>query len=119
MTVYGPIALIVDIIFLQCLGLCIFLSITFKRATASLPERDAQLGRASARRRPRRRYITPPQFVLNKVANSGKLGHALNFAMTVAICETIMVPLRLLFAVVMVPKVAAVLPPKWKPTKLR
>lgn len=93
-TVYGPIAIIFDIISLQFLGVAVFTLLTLK-------------------------IINPPQFIAKKVAGKQLAKHGLNAAMTVAICETILAPLRLVWAVYMTPKVAKLLPQKWQPKSLR
>lgn len=79
-TVYGPIALAFDFVTLQVIGLTVFLLLS-------------------------KGIITPPQFILNKV-KSKTMKRGLNVALTIAMCETIFLPPRLVWACYMTPKIA-------------
>lgn len=91
-TLYGPIAIIFDFVTLMAIGWSLFFLL--------------QTG-----------VVKPPQFIYDKVVGSGPpmAKGALNFAISVAICESVLVPFRAIWALYWTPKIAKCLPDKWKP----
>lgn len=88
---YGPLAIAVDFVSLQCLGAIIFSLLTFK-------------------------VISPPRFIQAKFEGKSMAKHGLNFAMTVAICESVFVVPRIMWSLYWTPIIAERLPGRiWRP----